>query len=118
MPSCCPGRPHDEWELARRIVPNWDDGNASETLAALLRFWSRFVWVCVCYLLTLPSLFAAPSDVRQAYKQFIGAVVELLNGEVASEELRQVAQAVYRLFAAESDAADKPLLKRYTAAVL
>ena len=74
------------------------------------------------FLLCLPSyavladiatLTAAPSDVRQTYKQFIGAVVELLNGEVVSEELHQVALAVYRLFGAESDAADKPLQKRY-----
>lgn len=77
-----PPRPHDEWELARRIVPNWDD---------------------------------APSDVRQAYKQFIGAVVELLNGEVVSEEFQQVAQSVYRLFGgnvAQFGAAAKPLEKR------
>ncbi|KAM3314918.1 hypothetical protein ACQJBY_033591 [Aegilops geniculata] len=72
-------RPHDEWALARRFVPNWDD---------------------------------APSDVRQAYKQFIGAVVELLNGEVVSEELQQVAQAVYRLFGTESDTTQKPLQRR------
>jgi hypothetical protein len=39
--------------------------------------------------------------------------VELLNGEAVSEELQQVAQAVYRLFGAESDTADKPLQKRY-----
>ena len=59
------------------------------------------------------TLTAAPSDVRQTYKQFIGAVVELLNGEVVSEELHQVAQAVYRLSGAESDTADKPLQIRY-----
>lgn len=35
---------------------------------------------------------------RQAYKQFIGAVVELIDGEVPSEEFREVALAVYRLF--------------------
>jgi hypothetical protein len=41
-------------------------------------------------------------------------VVELLNGEAVSEELQQVAQAVYRLFTAESDTTDKPpLQKRY-----
>jgi activating signal cointegrator complex subunit 3 len=54
--------------------------------------------------------------VRQAYKQFIGAVVELLNGEAVSEELQQVAQAVYRLFgddAAEPDTGRRPLQKRY-----
>lgn len=52
---------------------------------------------------------------RQAYKQFLGAVVELLNGEVVSGEFQQVAQAVYALFggnAAESDATEKALEKR------
>ncbi|KAL6867611.1 hypothetical protein ACP4OV_015635 [Aristida adscensionis] len=75
-------RPRDEWELARKIVPNWDD---------------------------------APSDVRQAYKQFVGAVVELLNGEVVSEELQEVAQAVYALFGgndSECEAAQRALAKR------
>lgn len=41
---------------------------------------------------------AASSDVRQAYKQFLGAIVELINDEVASEEFREVAKAVYDLF--------------------
>lgn len=35
---------------------------------------------------------------RQAYKQFIGAVVELIDGEVPSEEFREVALTVYHLF--------------------
>lgn len=35
---------------------------------------------------------------RQAYKQFVGAVVELMKGEVVSEEFREVAFNVYRLF--------------------
>ncbi|KAF2937977.1 hypothetical protein DAI22_03g087400 [Oryza sativa Japonica Group] len=75
-------RPRDEWELARKIVPDWDD---------------------------------APSDVRQAYKQFLGAVVELLNGEVVSEELQEVAPAVYALFAGDdtqSNLADNVLRRR------
>ncbi|TVU47946.1 hypothetical protein EJB05_07564 [Eragrostis curvula] len=75
-------RPHDEWELARKIVLGWDD---------------------------------APSEVRQAYKQFIGAVVEVLNGEAVSEELQQVAQAAYALFGGddtEYDAAKIALEKR------
>jgi activating signal cointegrator complex subunit 3 len=53
--------------------------------------------------------------VRQAYKQFIGAVVELLNGEAVSEELQQVAQAAYGLFGgddAEYDAAKTSPRKR------
>ncbi|KAF3438089.1 hypothetical protein FNV43_RR20845 [Rhamnella rubrinervis] len=40
----------------------------------------------------------ASIEVRQAYKQFIGAVVELIDGEVPSEEFREVALAVYRLY--------------------
>lgn len=40
----------------------------------------------------------ASTEVRQAYKQFIGAVVELTVGEVVSEEFREVALTVYRLF--------------------
>lgn len=63
----------------------------------------------------MPNWDDAPSDVRQAYKQFLGAVVELLNGEVVSGEFQQVAQAVYALFggnAAESDATEKALEKR------
>ncbi|KAJ8773139.1 hypothetical protein K2173_028316 [Erythroxylum novogranatense] len=40
----------------------------------------------------------ASTEVRQAYKQFIGAVAELIDGEIPSEEFREVALAVYRLF--------------------
>lgn len=35
---------------------------------------------------------------RQAYKQFIGAVVGLIDGEMRSEEFHEVALTVYRLF--------------------
>ncbi|XP_062168571.1 DExH-box ATP-dependent RNA helicase DExH14 [Alnus glutinosa] len=55
----------DESELARKIVPRWEEASV---------------------------------EVRQAYKQFIVAVVELIDGEVPSEEFRVVALAVYRLF--------------------
>lgn len=40
----------------------------------------------------------ASPEVRQAYKQFIGAVVELIDREVPSEEFREVAFTAYRLF--------------------
>ncbi|KAJ7978726.1 DExH-box ATP-dependent RNA helicase [Quillaja saponaria] len=40
----------------------------------------------------------ASIEVRQAYKHFIGAVVELIDGEMPSEEFREVALTVYRLF--------------------
>ncbi|KAL2516059.1 U5 small nuclear ribonucleoprotein helicase [Forsythia ovata] len=45
----------------------------------------------------------ASAEVRQAYKQFIGAVVELMGGEVVSEEFREVALSVYRLFSAAAE---------------
>lgn len=35
---------------------------------------------------------------RQSYKQFIGAVVELIDGEMPSEEFVVVALTAYRLF--------------------
>lgn len=41
---------------------------------------------------------AASPELRQAYKQFIGVVVELMKGEIVSEEFREVAFSVYRLF--------------------
>lgn len=40
----------------------------------------------------------ASPEVRQAYKQFIGAVVELIDREVPSDEFREVAFSTYRLF--------------------
>lgn len=43
---------------------------------------------------------------RQAYKQFIGGVVELIDGEVPSEEFREVALTVYRLFGALGEEED------------
>ncbi|XP_050224918.1 DExH-box ATP-dependent RNA helicase DExH14 isoform X1 [Mercurialis annua] len=41
----------------------------------------------------------ASTEVRQAYKQFTAAVVELIDGEVPSEEFREVALTAFRLFA-------------------
>lgn len=40
---------------------------------------------------------AASTDVRLAYKEFLGAVVELCNGEVLSEEFQEVAKTSYDL---------------------
>ncbi|KAA8541028.1 hypothetical protein F0562_024834 [Nyssa sinensis] len=40
----------------------------------------------------------ASVEVRQAYKQFIGAVVELIDGEMMSEEFRELVLTVYWLF--------------------
>ncbi|XP_052179855.1 DExH-box ATP-dependent RNA helicase DExH14 isoform X1 [Diospyros lotus] len=41
----------------------------------------------------------ASYEVRQAYKQFVGAVVELIGGEVSSEEFQEAALAIYGVFA-------------------
>lgn len=49
--------------------------------------------------LLVNTVFAASPEVRQAYKQFIATVVELFDREVATEDFREVALAVYRLFA-------------------
>ncbi len=40
----------------------------------------------------------ASFEVRQAYKQFVGAVAELIDGEVVPEEFREVALAAFCLF--------------------
>lgn len=58
-------RSKDDSELARKLVPQWDQ---------------------------------ASSEVRQAYKQFLGVVMELINGEVPSEEFQEVARTVYDLY--------------------
>lgn len=42
-------------------------------------------------------ILSASSDVRQAYRQFLGALAEI-NSEMILEEFRQVAKAVYDLF--------------------
>lgn len=51
----------------------------------------------------------ASVEVRQVYKQFIGAVVELIDGDVPSEEFREVVLTAYRLFSGsvEVDEVDK-----------
>ncbi|KAF9624190.1 hypothetical protein IFM89_008128 [Coptis chinensis] len=40
----------------------------------------------------------ASSEVRKSYKQFLGAVVELIDNDVPSEELHEVAKTVYDSF--------------------
>ncbi|KAK6153447.1 hypothetical protein DH2020_013086 [Rehmannia glutinosa] len=58
----------------------------------------------------------ASVEVRQLYKQFIAAVVELIGGEVMSEEFQEVALNVYRLFSGssgpEEDEGDKRILAK------
>ena len=66
-------------------------------------------------LVEIATCVAASSEVRQAYKQFIGAIVELLSGEAVSEELYEVAQTVYALFGGDDTeyvAAKRALSKR------
>ncbi|XP_027168021.1 DExH-box ATP-dependent RNA helicase DExH14 isoform X1 [Coffea eugenioides] len=59
----------------------------------------------------------ASNEVRQVYKQFIGAVVELMGGEVVSEEFQEVALSVYKLFCTqledvEDDQVDKIIAEK------
>ncbi|KAE8716018.1 hypothetical protein F3Y22_tig00110156pilonHSYRG00213 [Hibiscus syriacus] len=76
------GNPLDESELARKIVHRWEEGEAASV------------------------------EVRQVYKQFVGAVVELIDGDVPSEEFREVALTAYHLFSSgsvEEDEVDRSL---------
>lgn len=43
-------------------------------------------------------LCAASDALRQTYRQYVGSVIELINGEVTSEEFREVAKSAYDLF--------------------
>ncbi|KAK1407351.1 hypothetical protein QVD17_38965 [Tagetes erecta] len=45
----------------------------------------------------------ASIEVRQAYRQFVGAVVELIGGVVINEEFKEAALAVYKLFGAREE---------------
>ncbi|PON70319.1 Activating signal cointegrator 1 complex subunit [Trema orientale] len=54
----------------------------------------------------------ASVELRQAYKQFIGGVVELIDGELPSEEFREVALTVYRLFGGEEEAFDRNIAEK------
>lgn len=57
---------------------------------------------------------SASIEIRQAYRQFIGAVVELIDGEVPSEEFREVALTVYSLFSGpeEEEAINKNISQK------
>ncbi|THG01810.1 hypothetical protein TEA_006156 [Camellia sinensis var. sinensis] len=56
----------------------------------------------------------ASFEVRQAYKEFVGAVLELIGGEVLSEEFHEVALMVYRLCAkpVEEDEDDRRIAEK------
>lgn len=49
----------------------------------------------------------ASIEIRHAYRKFIGAVVELMNGDIVNDEFQEVAMKTYDLFSrinANSDA--------------
>ncbi|PIA58140.1 hypothetical protein AQUCO_00500228v1 [Aquilegia coerulea] len=48
----------------------------------------------------------ASSEVRKAYKQFLSAIVELIDDEVRSEEFHKVANTVYDLFGSVEEEGD------------
>ncbi|XP_078430193.1 U5 small nuclear ribonucleoprotein helicase isoform X4 [Wolffia australiana] len=52
-------------ELAREIVPRWDE---------------------------------ASSDIRKAYKQYLGSLVDLVGGEMMDEEFQELAKRIYKIF--------------------
>ncbi|KAG6408555.1 hypothetical protein SASPL_131568 [Salvia splendens] len=56
----------------------------------------------------------ASFEVRQLYKQFVVAVVELMGGEVVSEEFQEVAIKAYRLFSGTSESEEdiRDIIKR------
>ncbi|KAJ0974006.1 hypothetical protein J5N97_015971 [Dioscorea zingiberensis] len=55
----------------------------------------------------VPRWDEASSDVRQTYKQFLGALVELINGEISSEEFHEVAKTFYDFFSGcDTDSGD------------
>ncbi|XP_057950653.1 DExH-box ATP-dependent RNA helicase DExH14 isoform X2 [Malania oleifera] len=56
----------------------------------------------------------ASAEVRQAYKQFVSAVVESIDGEVASEEFREVALTFYSFYSRleEEDDKDKRIAEK------
>lgn len=59
---------------------------------------------------------AADSEVRQVYKEFIGAARELVGNEVVSEEFEEVAFSVYMAFCGQleedEDEADKRIAEK------
>ncbi|ESR53979.1 hypothetical protein KPL70_006643 [Citrus sinensis] len=48
----------------------------------------------------------ASTEVRQVYKQFIGAVVEFIDGEMPSEEFGEIALSAYHLFGRPAEEED------------
>ncbi|CAI9111861.1 OLC1v1012190C1 [Oldenlandia corymbosa var. corymbosa] len=58
----------------------------------------------------------ASTEVRQVYKEFIGALRELVSDEVVSEEFEEVALSVYRIFvgqlAEDEDGGDKRIAEK------
>lgn len=59
--------------------------------------------ILTLYLFCVHITGAASIEVRQAYRQFAGAVVELIDGVVNDEEFKEAALAVYRLFGAPGE---------------
>lgn len=112
----------DESELARKIVYQWEEGilNAYRLLkiyvyVCIFVWMYLFIshWICYGVPLLLQICGAASFEVRQAYKQFIAAVVELIDGEVPSEAFREVALTAYRLFGpVEEDNVDRNIAEK------
>lgn len=97
-----------ESELARKIVYQWDEGTDFCYLAFLCKFGRESV-ECLSSHDVLSSMEiggAASFEVRQAYKHFIAGVVGLVDREVPSEELGEVALTIYCLFGEQKEEND------------
>ncbi|GJQ93637.1 hypothetical protein Tco_0004776 [Tanacetum coccineum] len=78
-----------DFEVARKIVYRWDQ--------ELMNTYDMDEF-CEYNALDLGWGLCPSIEVRQAYRQFVGAVVELIDGVVNDEEFKEAALAVYRLF--------------------
>lgn len=97
-----------ESEIARRIVYQWDEGTDHCHLPSLCKFGRESAQCLASYgVISLIEIGGAASfEVRQAYKQFIAGVVGLVDREVPSEELGEVALTIYRLFGEQKEEND------------
>lgn len=73
------------------------------------------VFLLAVYISMMSVNCAASHEVRQAYKQFVAAVVELMGGEVVSEEFQEVALKIYGMFGGATDAEQEEGPKRFFA---
>lgn len=90
------------------IVNTLESGKMWISVSSVAVYLCNLLILFICYLYFCVASF----EVRQLYKQFIPAVVELMGGEVVSEEFQEVALTVYRLFSGTSESEEDEREKR------